>query len=587
MGGAAVGVSRRDVVRLVARDVTGAGHVAYALSVLVGAVQVACVLLQPLAYQRAVDALIRREPVGPALGRLAAVLLIAVAASAALGQLAHHRAARAARRYRADLVDRVLRLPPYGRIPAPGDLLVRFTSDAEAPGALAGSALRVGIGLTTSVVSFVVLAALYWPVAVLAAVEVAVTAAVARVFVRQQGDAAARYQAGRGELITRLVDAHRGIRTIRAAGTLARERARVLAPLARVRAAGTDGWAAQRDVAWRTAVIGPTARIGVLALAGLAVHDRRLSAGGLLAVYLFHRLATGVLDQVDQLGAMATQAAGARRLAEVLDAPVQADGSGPDEAPPGRGELRLDGVVLRRDGRTLLDGVSLTVPAGAHVAVVGRSGTGKSSLVGLAGRLVDPDAGRVLLDGRDVAHWPLATLRREVAYAFEEPRLFGDTVHAAIGVGAAGAQEVRRAARLARADGFVRRLPRGYDTPLADAPLSGGEHQRLGLARAIARSARLVVLDDATSNLDTATEAEVTAALRTAWDGVTALVVAHRAGTAAGCDLVAWLDDGRVRALAPHAELWRDPAYRAVFHAAPTGGAEPMPDVADEPAVAR
>ncbi|MEH6379973.1 ATP-binding cassette domain-containing protein, partial [Streptomyces sp. KLMMK] len=113
---------------------------------------------------------------------------------------------------------------------------------------------------------------------------------------------------------------------------------------------------------------------------------------------------------------------------------------------------------------------------------------------------------------------------------------------------------------------FVRRLPRGYDTPCADAPLSGGEAQRLGLARAFAHAGRLLILDDATSSLDTATERRVTAALH-ATAAPTRVLIAHRVTTAASTDRVLWLHEGGVKAVAPHAELWRDPEYRAVFDA--------------------
>ncbi|NEA25573.1 ATP-binding cassette domain-containing protein, partial [Actinomadura bangladeshensis] len=121
------------------------------------------------------------------------------------------------------------------------------------------------------------------------------------------------------------------------------------------------------------------------------------------------------------------------------------------------------------------------------------------------------------------------------------------------------------AARAARADGFIRRLPGGYDTPLADAPMSGGELQRMGLARAFAHAGRVLILDDATSSLDTVTEMEITDAVLTRFAGITRLIIAHRASTAARADLVAWLDGGRLRALAPHTTLWRNPDYRAVF----------------------
>jgi ATP-binding cassette subfamily B protein len=173
------------------------------------------------------------------------------------------------------------------------------------------------------------------------------------------------------------------------------------------------------------------------------------------------------------------------------------------------------------------------------------------------------DAGEVALDGVPLASLTTASLRSAVAYAPERPSLFGTTLADAIGP--APEETVAAAARAAHADGFVTRLPAAYQTPLAQAPLSGGEVQRLGLARAIAHGGRLVVLDDAMSSLDTVTERLVSAALTDAMPDRTRVIVAHRAATAARADLVAWLADGGVRALAPHAELWHDPGYRELF----------------------
>jgi ATP-binding cassette subfamily B protein len=173
----------------------------------------------------------------------------------------------------------------------------------------------------------------------------------------------------------------------------------------------------------------------------------------------------------------------------------------------------------------------------------------------------------ITLDGVPVQELATSELRDAVAYAFDQPALLGATVHDALAYGRTDLDrsDVTAAAQAARADGFIRRLPLGYRTPLVRAPMSGGERQRLGLARALARPAAVYVLDDATSGLDTVTEAEVVEALTARLDGRTRLVVAHRATTAARCDLVAWLDDGQIRAVGPHVRLWADPDYRAVF----------------------
>jgi ATP-binding cassette subfamily B protein len=226
------------------------------------------------------------------------------------------------------------------------------------------------------------------------------------------------------------------------------------------------------------------------------------------------------------------------------------------DLPPGPGRLEFrDVVVTDRLAR-----LNLVVPGGACVAVVGRSGAGKSVLVSLAARLRDPDAGTVLLDGVPVTELDHDALRSAVGCAFERPVLIGGTVADAIGLGLDG-DRVRAAARATRTHEFVARLPRGYDTPLGEAPLSGGEAQRLGLARAWPAT-RVLVLDDATSSLDVVTEMSVQRALG---DGRTRLVVTHRAATAARADAVAWLDGGRLRGVGRHDDLWTDPEYRDLF----------------------
>jgi ATP-binding cassette subfamily B protein len=210
----------------------------------------------------------------------------------------------------------------------------------------------------------------------------------------------------------------------------------------------------------------------------------------------------------------------------------------------------------------VLDRITLTVPGGASVAVVGRSGAGKSTLAALAARLRDPDAGEVLLDGVPLPEVRHEELRAAVGCAFERPVLVGETVRDAIGMGR-DRLPVGAAARAARAHEFVSRLPHGYDTPLSEAPMSGGEAQRLGLARAWP-ARRVLVLDDATSSLDMVTEMQIAQAL-TEPRGRTRLIVTHRAATAARADLVVWLEAGRLRGVGPHARLWCDPDYRAVF----------------------
>jgi ATP-binding cassette subfamily B protein len=369
-------------------------------------------------------------------------------------------------------------------------------------------------------------------------------------------------------IITRLLDALRGVRTIRASGTSQQEINRILQPLPELHDTGREVWLAQGQATWRLGLLVPVLQLLVLSVGGFALTAGDITAGQLLAAASYVGMALGSVGLLDALVSLLSTQVGAGRVSEVLEAqPAVPSPHTVSPVPRGPGRLDLCDVSVRMDERTILDQLNLAVPGGTSVAVVGRSGTGKSVLVSLVGRLLDPDEGDVLLDGVAVSRVELADLRQAVTYAFERPALLGNTVHDMIAYARpeASRAEVAAAAAAAQADRFIRLLPEGYDTPLARAPMSGGELQRLGLARAILVGARVIVLDDATSSLDTATEVKVAEALQRVLSGRTSLVVAHRAATAARADLVAWLDSGRIRALAPHLVLWSDPAYRAVF----------------------
>ncbi|MGW2005457.1 ATP-binding cassette domain-containing protein [Streptomyces tubercidicus] len=304
----------------------------------------------------------------------------------------------------------------------------------------------------------------------------------------------------------------------------------------------------------------------VLAVGGIRLAYGSLSVGELLAASRYAALTAGLGGVVGQLNSLVRSRAAAHRTGELLTLPTAPQGARPLPA-DGPGRLELRAVTVLRGGAPALRDVDLVVPGGTTMAVVGHSGAGKSLLAAVAGRLTDPDSGQVLLDGIPLDEADPAQLRREIGYAFERPALFGRTVGAAIGFGPyePPAQAIEAAARAAGADPFVRLLPDGYATPLADAPLSGGEVQRLGLARAFAHAGRLLVLDDATSSLDSVTELHVRRALVHDVRTGSRLLIAHRVSSAARADLVAWLENGRLRAVAPHDRLWAEADYRAVF----------------------
>ncbi|MBT2420184.1 ABC transporter ATP-binding protein [Streptomyces sp. ISL-22] len=452
-----------------------------------------------------------------------------------------------------------------------GDLVARIVGIAAQAGTAPATLAALSAGLAGPVGAVVALGLISpWPAAVLLG-GAPVLALSLRVLARDSSGCAERYQQVQGRMASALSEAIEGHRTIAAAGTADRTVARILRPLPELSRAGHRMWRVQGRAAAQAAAVAPLLQVGVLAVAGFLLARQRLTVGELLAASRYAVLAAGIGVLVGQLSGLVQARAAARRLDEVLAEPAASYGV--RHLPPGDGELELRGITVRRGGRTVLDGVDLVVPAGTTLAVVGRSGTGKSLLAAVAGRLTDPDEGEVRLDGVPLPELDRGALRRAIAYAFERPALLGESVEdtIAFGVPRPDRARVREAALAARADAFVRRLPDGYATPVADAPLSGGEAQRLGLARAFARDSRVLILDDALSSLDTITEQHITEALLHHTAGRTRLLVAHRASTASRADAVAWLDGGQVRAVGPHSELWQLAGYREVFGARPEG----------------
>ncbi|MEH3119690.1 MAG: ABC transporter ATP-binding protein [Methylorubrum populi] len=222
-------------------------------------------------------------------------------------------------------------------------------------------------------------------------------------------------------------------------------------------------------------------------------------------------------------------------------------------------------------GTPLYDGLSVTVPAGQRVGLVGRSGSGKTTFVKLIQRLYDVGGGRVTIDGQDVAGATQASLRAQVAIVPQEPVLFHRSLAENIAYGRPGAstEEIERAARLANAHDFIARLPKGYATLVGErgVKLSGGERQRVALARAFLADAPILILDEATSSLDSESEALVQEAMERLMRGRTAVVIAHRLSTVRALDRILVFDRGRIVEDGPHAALMRRPngAYRALF----------------------
>ncbi|MQA05878.1 MAG: ATP-binding cassette domain-containing protein [Streptosporangiales bacterium] len=548
----------------------------FATAVLAGLCSAAGALVLPAAMGRALDAaLAGGHGLVPALTLLAIVIAVGTLADV-LGQIAGTAGVAGTtawlrRRILGNLLG--LGLPGQQQYPA-GDAVTRLIAGAGSTGRIVSLVLTAVRTAVTALAALVLLFLLDWTLPVTLLGGLLVSVALLRPFTRQATSAFEEYQTVQGRIASRLVDALAGLRTIRASGTVDREVDRVLEPLPELRSVGVHTWLLQRRLAWSFGLLIRLLQLAVLAAAGWAVSAGRLSPGDLVAAVGYAGIALQAIEQIDLFVELVQVRAGAARVRPLTGTPQAAVPRARSEH--GIGDVEIRDVTVRLGDRTVLDGCSLRLPAGTTTAVVGGSGAGKSVLVGLLGRLYQPDAGQVLIDGQPVAHLPDTDLRRLVGYAFERPALVGATLADAVGYGlpaqppATEVPAVTTAAQTALVDGVVAKLPHGYLTQVREAPLSGGERQRVGIARLVAMRPAILVLDDATSSLDTATEVELQAALARTLPGRTKLVVTHRARSAAQADQVAWLVGGRVRALGRHAELWRDADYRALF----TGGAE-------------
>lgn len=309
----------------------------------------------------------------------------------------------------------------------------------------------------------------------------------------------------------------------------------------------------------------------VLLLGGREVIAGRLAVGA-LAKAVFYLLAIGyrVMTVGRFVNILQNAAASAERVLEIVEAPREITG-GERALPEGGGAVRFDHVSMRKaDGRVLLEDISFDARPGQTVAIVGATGSGKTTLAGLIARFYEATSGRVTIEGTDVRELPLDDLRRAVGIVFQETFLFSASVadNLAYGRPDATRAQVEAAARDAQADEFIRRLPQGYDTVIGErgVSLSGGQKQRLAIARALVLDPRIMIFDDATAAVDSRTERLIREAMRRATDGRTTFLIAHRVSTFAQADLVLVLEHGRLVEQGTPAELARSGAhFRRLF----------------------
>ena len=480
---------------------------------------------------------------------------------------------RIERDLRDTLYQRLQRLPvAFHDRWASGQLLSRATTDVSTVRRFVGfAAVFLAVNLITCVVVLTLLLVTYWPLGLAVLLTTLPLSALALRWERRYNIQSRLVQDEQGELTTDVEEAVQGIRVVKSLGRGRLVFDRYDAKATRLRRLELDK---VRTLAllWCIFEFHPQVTLAMILVGGaVAVNTGALTVGGLVG---FVALFTVLLWPILSLGflfAFAQETASAcDRIGELLDAPITVTDR-PGVAPalldsPAR--LRFEGVGFAHAGSDspVLDCVDLDIAPGETVALVGATGSGKTTLTALVGRLFDVTAGRVTVDGVDVRDLPLAQLRSVVATAFEDATLFSMSVRENLTLGRPGATDadVEEALQVAQAE-FVHELPWGLDTRIGEQglSLSGGQRQRLALARAVLGRPSVLVLDDPLSALDVHTEALVERALRDVLAATTALVVAHRPSTVLLADRVALLAGGRIAAVGTHSELLAEvPTYR-------------------------
>lgn len=443
------------------------------------------------------------------------------------------------------------------------DSVYRLEADAYCVNDLAiGGIFPLTTAALKLVVMFAILARLDLSLALLSLSVVPFLYACLRYYSTRMVDRAERVKQLESSLVERMFEILSSIRVVK---SFAREPHE----LGRFNRVGEETMRARLRLTWQESLfaiaLSAITLVGtalILTVGGMHVLDGTLTVGGLLVVLAYLTAVYHPLSSIAHTtGSLQQAVVSARRVREILAlTPETLDAADGLDATHIRGELRFDRVSFAYDdSRAILDGVSFTARPGEMVAIVGLTGAGKTTLASLIPRFLTPTGGQVLVDGVEVSRYALRSLRERIALVPQEAVLFGGSIADNIRYGRLNATdaEVEAAARAAHVDPFVARLPRGYQTPLAEAggTLSGGERQRLGIARALLKDARILILDEPTSALDAISEEAVFSALRTLRQGRTTIVIAHRLSTIRDADRILVLHEGRLIAQGTHDEL--------------------------------
>ena len=473
-------------------------------------------------------------------------------------------AARLVLDLRQDMFDRLMRIPApsYDNV-ASGSLISKVTFDAQQVAEAATRAVTVVIRDSVAVVGLLGwMLWIDWKLTLIALATAPVVMAVVVHFSRRLRRMSHGLQRTMGDVTHVLQESIEGHRVVKVFSGQAYETRRFTEAANRVRRFQVKFAAAAAATAPIAQMIVAIALAIILLLCAERFEDGAVTISDFVSFFTAMALLFSPIKRLTRVNALIQKGiAAATSVFAMIDASVEAD-TGSVTIPRAEGRVELDSISFRYDGdgRQVLDAVSITIEPGETVALVGPSGSGKTTIAGLIPRFYDPESGQVRLDGIDLRDLALGSLRANVALVSQDIVLFDDTVAANIAYGAtadAPREAITAAVRAAHAQEFIEAMPDGLETLIGErgVKLSGGQRQRLALARAVLKDAPILILDEATSSLDSESERYVQEAVETLRAGRTTLVIAHRLSTIEGADRIVVMDRGRIADTGTHAEL--------------------------------